>query len=189
MSDERSTRVAWRLFWAWDDEREERWLSEMARCGWHLRRPALLRFAFDHGAPAEVVYKLDYNILKGDDRAEYLGLFRAAGWEHVGDIANWHYFRTAAAAGAAPDIFTDTESRAGKYRRLLLLLLALFPIVLMSFLRLLQRPRPALSGLLDWLLAGGAVVYGVLVILWLWALIRIALKIASVRRRGDGPDA
>jgi hypothetical protein len=184
MTDGRTTRVAWRLFWAWNDESEESWLAEMARRGWHLRRPALVRFVFDRGEPAEIVYRLDYHILRGDERGEYLGLFRAAGWEHVGEVANWHYFRTAAAAGSSPDIFTDTESRVGKYRRLLLLLAALFPIFVVSLVNLLERPRPDASRLLEWLYAGGTAAQGMLVVLWLYAFVRIGLKIAAVRRRG-----
>ena len=31
-----TTRRVWKLFWAWDDEREEAWLAQMVREGWHL---------------------------------------------------------------------------------------------------------------------------------------------------------
>jgi hypothetical protein len=183
MTDERTTCSVWRLFWAWEDDRQERWLTDMARRGWHLRRAALMRFTFDRGEPSDVVYKLDYTILKGGERDEYLGLFRAAGWEHVGEVANWHFFRTLAAAGADPDIFSDDESRAAKYKRLLVLLVALLPIVVMSFARLLQRPRPTVPGLIEWLLAGGTVAYALLLVLWLYALVRIALKIRRIGGR------
>ena len=181
MDSERSSRVVWRWFWAWDDDREERWLADMARQGWHLRGPAVLRFTFDRGEPAEVVYRLDYHILRGEERAEYLALFRAAGWEHVGEVANWHYFRTPAADGAAADIFSDAESRAAKYRRLLVLLLALLPILLSSLSRLLRRPSGEPPRLLGWLLNGSLVFYVALLVFLAYVLVRIALKIMSVR--------
>jgi len=185
VNGDRSTRVAWRLFWAWNDEKEERWLREMAKQGWHLSRAALVRFVFDRGEPADVVYKLDYNILAKRDRDEYLGLFRAAGWEHVGEVANWHYFRTPATAGADPQIFSDLESRIAKYRRLLFLLLALLPIFLVSLRNLLDR-RPAVSGgAMETILAGGAVAHALLVVLWSVALIRIAMHIRKLRRRSE----
>jgi hypothetical protein len=186
VNGDRSRRVAWRLFWAWEDDKEERWLREMARQGWHLRQAALVRFEFDRGEPADVVYRLDYNILAQRDRDEYLGLFRAAGWEHVGEVANWHYFRTQAVAGADPDIFSDVESRIAKYKRLLVLLLALLPIFLVSLRSLLDR-RPAVSGgAMETILAGGAVAQALLVVLWSVALVRIALHIRKLRRR-SGP--
>lgn len=186
MNTDRSTRVAWRLFWAWEDDKEERWLREMARQGWHLRRAALVRFEFDRGEPADVVYRLDYHILTGAEREEYLQLFRAAGWEHVGEVASWHYFRTPATAGADPDIFSDVESRIAKYKRLLLLLLALLPIFLVSLQNLVLRRPSRGGGAIDAIMTGGAVAYALLIVLWSVALVRIAMHIRKLRRR-SGP--
>lgn len=183
MSD-RQTKVAWRLFWAWEDVKEEEWLRDIARQGWHLRRAALLRCTFDRGEPIDMVYKLDYNILAKRDLAEYLSLFRSAGWEHVGDIASWHYFRTPATAGSDPDIFSDVESRVGKYRRLLGLLLVLFPIFMVSIGRLVGNVRSGGSITLERIYAAGAIAHAVLVVLWLVAFLRIWLHIRALRRRG-----
>lgn len=192
MNGDRSTRVAWRLFWAWDDDKEERWLREMARQGWHLRQAALVRFVFERGEPADVVYRLDYNILARRDRDEYLGLFRAAGWEHVGEVANWHYFRTQAVAGADPEIFSDLESRIAKYRRLLFLLLALLPIFVVSLRSLLVRRPSGDGGAIETILAGGAIAHALLVVLWTVASVRLGLHIRALRRRarpGSGASA
>ncbi|MFZ5788021.1 MAG: DUF2812 domain-containing protein [Acidobacteriota bacterium] len=186
MGAERDERVEWRLFWAWNDADEESWLREMARQGWHLRRAALFRYVFDRGEPADVVYKLDYHVLARKDRGEYLGLFRAAGWEHVGEVASWHYFRTPATAGSDPDIFSDTASRVAKYKRLLLFLLILLPIFVNSLVTLLARPRPVEGGALSAILTGGKVAHVLLVGLWLYAVARIGVHIRRLQR---GPRA
>ena len=110
-----------RMFFAWEDDREERWLEQMAAAGWHLVKGGIV-FRFRRGEPAAVRYRLDYRERFKLDRDEYYGLFRDAGWEPVGDFFNWHYFRSPAAA-QAPEIYSDTASRVDKYRRLLWLML------------------------------------------------------------------
>lgn len=121
MSTEKTTRKAFRWFWAWNDDKEERWLGEMARAGWHLQSYSILFYTFVKGAPEDVVYRMDYpsvGVGGGLGLQEYLGIFRDAGWEHVLECFGWHYFRTRADAEQAPEIFTDPESRIAKYQRL-----------------------------------------------------------------------
>jgi hypothetical protein len=111
------TRRVFRAFWAWHDDEEGRWLVEMARQGWHLIKGGIL-YSFRRGEPKEVLYRLDYRVFEDLGRGEYLRLFQDAGWEHVCDFGPWHYFRADAAAGVS-DIYSDTHSLIGKYRRML----------------------------------------------------------------------
>jgi hypothetical protein len=183
MSAERGTRKVWHLFWAWQDEREERWLREMALQGWHLRRPGLVRYTFDQGDPTDVVYRLDYRVLAARDREEYLGLFRAAGWEHVGAVSNWQYFRTPATAGSAPDIFSDTESRVAMFQRLLTILIVFIPVLNIGMMNMLRHPPAARSVWVEGVFAGVTVLYVTLMLLWAYAIVRIAMRMRSLRRR------
>ena len=104
---EKDFRKVFKLFFVWQDEAEERWLEQMAREGWRLVRPGFI-YRFQKDVPTEVRYRLDYPS-RPDNRQEYLTLFRDAGWQHVGNFANWQYFR--ADSAAAPEVFTDAESR------------------------------------------------------------------------------
>lgn len=184
MANEQGERVEWRVFWAWDDEKEEAWLRRMARSGWHLRRPALFRYTFDRGVARDVVYKLDYNVLLRGRREEYMALFRDAGWEHVGEVANWHYFRTAASGGAAPDIFTDTESRVAKYQRLMIILLILLPTQFVLVSRLAERVRAVPGEPMGPFGAVGTFFYGLILAFFVYALARLGLHIVRLRRKG-----
>ena len=123
--------VKYRFFVAWADQKEERWLERMAAAGWHLVSGGI-RFVFEKGEPQQMRYRLDYRPSYPQGQDEYFALFRDAGWEHAGDYFNWHYFRSPASAGA-PEIFTDSESRAAKYRGLfvILMLAALINILTM----------------------------------------------------------
>jgi len=117
-------------FWAWNDDREEAWLEEMSRQGLHLSSLGLPGFYyFVRGEPGDYAYRLDFNTTH-KDRANYLALFQDAGWEHLGNLGGWEYFRKQRKPGEVMEIFTDNESKVQKYQRLLLYLIVLFPIMI-----------------------------------------------------------
>jgi hypothetical protein len=82
-----STVKKFKCFRAWQDEKEEARLGEMAKRGLHLEAipfPGIYQFL--PGDPGNYVYRLDFQALKAKDRDSYLQLFSDAGWEHVGDM-------------------------------------------------------------------------------------------------------
>lgn len=106
--------VRYKVHFVWQDDKEERWLRDMARQGLHLVKVNVLcRYVFQRGLPSDVVYRLDY--VRTRDR-DYYQLFRDAGWEHVLSCLGWEYWRKAA-DGAEPEIFTDAASKADRMRR------------------------------------------------------------------------
>jgi hypothetical protein len=106
----------WRYFLVHQDPELEAWLEEQARAGLHLVRPGLFRFSFTQGEPREEKYRLDFQTLRGAARSEYLDLFRDAGWEFLGRVANRYFFRARPDA-SSPEIFSDAESRRDRIRR------------------------------------------------------------------------
>jgi len=182
MATDATTRTVFHLFWAWQDEKEERWLREMARKGWHLRRAGVIRYTFERGDPAEVVYRVDYQNLRSRDRAEYLGIFRAAGWEHVGEVSSWHFFRTEADAGADPQIFSDAESRVAMHKRVLAVLIVFLPILNIGVMNLMRGPHPGRPDWLENVFVVGTVLYVLIMLLWAYAIVRIAVRIRQLQR-------
>jgi len=122
VSGERTTKTVFRMLMAWNDEKEERWLSEQARSGWHLKEVRGFGYTLERAAPAEVAYRLDFHRGPREDRQEYLTLFRDAGWEALGSRGHWYYFRRAVVDGKVPEIYTDPESRIAKYRQVMALM-------------------------------------------------------------------
>jgi len=116
-------------FWAWNDDREEAWLEEMSRQGLHLSSLGLPGFYyFESGEPGDYAYRLDFNTTH-KDRANYLALFQDAGWEHLGNLGGWEYFRKQRKPGEVMEIFTDNESKIKKYTRLMVYLVIFFPVL------------------------------------------------------------
>ena len=162
-------------FWAWQDEEEEIWLSEMAENGYHLDHiPFPCVYQFCRGEPTKYIYRLDYQTFKMKDRESYLQLFTDAGWEHVGKMAGWEYFRKAYQNGAAPDIYSDTQSKVGKYQRIMTYLVIFLPILIIIMPDSIDRYGPSL------LFIEGLFI--VLILLYSYAVIQLARRIRQLKK-------
>jgi len=107
-------------FWPWHDEAEEAWLGEMSKKGYHLSSVGVMGiYRFIVAEPQDYVYRLDYQTFPEKDKQEYLQLFRDAGWEHIGEMSAWQYFRKGSKQREPDEIFTDVESKVAKYKRVL----------------------------------------------------------------------
>ena len=129
-------RTKW--FWGWQDDKEEAWLQDMARQGLHLKFPGFGSYVFLHGEPREMVYRLDF-LNDAKNRTSYLQLFHDAGWEHIGELSGWHYWRKDRRGGDSDEIFTDAESKIQKYKRLINYLLVSLPIYLPMYIVVINR--------------------------------------------------
>lgn len=134
---EAQTMVRFRWFWAWQDDKEEAWLASMSRQGWHLAEVSFLTYGFEKGAPRDYVYHLDYRVDK--DLAEYVEFIQSTGWEYVGKMSGWQYFRLPAEGSQAVEFYTDPESKIEKHKRLLRALIVASPLWMVVFLGHLDR--------------------------------------------------
>ncbi|HOU12226.1 MAG TPA: DUF2812 domain-containing protein [Anaerolineae bacterium] len=120
----------YKLFWTWQDDKEEAWLGQMSQQGYHLASLGFPGFYyFTVGEPRNYVYRLDF-LTQTKDYPQYLQLFKDAGWEHMGRMGGWQYFRILAQEGESPEIYTDPDSKIQKYGRLLAYLIIFLPIYL-----------------------------------------------------------
>jgi hypothetical protein len=168
-----------KVFFAWQDEREEGWLRHMARDeGLHLVavKPPVFYF-FRRGEHADYAYRLDFQTVPKRDRSDYLQLFEDGGWEHVGEMNSWHYFRRPVVGGEAPEIFTDPDSKAQKYRRLLALhVVFLAPLITLMTNPLWRRhPGPAVEAL--------RLVLLLVMVFWTYSTLRILGRVGQLTKR------
>ena len=172
MSGDKTTKSVVRMMMAWNDQKEERWLSEQEREGWHLKAVRFFGYTFERRAPTDVAYRLDLLPSCRRDRGEYFGLFKDAGWEHVGCRGLWQVFRKPVVDGQAPEIHTDPQSRIAMYRRLLALSVCMLAVMV-------SQMGPRIANL-DQRHSGSAIArYDV--ILWLQASIVILFAYGTVR--------
>ncbi|MFH2113000.1 MAG: DUF2812 domain-containing protein [Spirochaetota bacterium] len=165
-----------RWFWAWDDEKEENWLRGMAQEGWHLRSVTLPgRYVFERGQPCDDVYRLDYFTGPKGTRSDYLQLFMDAGWDYRGEMNGWQYFSRNATDGETLEIFTDTESKSRKYKRILLYLIIFLPACL-NFVLISHRSEfPWMQALTVFMSAA--------LFFYVYAMLRLLVRIGQLKKR------
>jgi hypothetical protein len=169
---EQKTIRKFKWFWGWQDQREEDWLRQMSQAGWHLKEPGVSGFyTFVSGEPRDYVYRLDFIDSPQKDRREYLQLFQDAGWDYLGEAMGWQYFRTLARPGESPEIFTDSDSKIQKYKRMLTFLMAVAPGLALTYVIVM-----------DELPAWPVVLLTVLLALDGWFAIQILRRIRQLKR-------
>lgn len=100
-------------------DKEEKWLEHMAQKGWMLSKKSML-YHFCKAVPEKRTIRIDYREMKSaKDFSDYCTLFEDSGWKHIAGTrySGMQYFLKMKDDGAG-DIFSDTISRAGRYKRL-----------------------------------------------------------------------
>lgn len=101
-------------------EKEERWLNELAQQGHLLSAKSGVSYDFVAGEPGSAVFRIDYRMFRrAADFEDYRILFEDSGWQHIGGTksSGAQYFRRRT-TDLNEDIFSDTDSKAGRFKRL-----------------------------------------------------------------------
>jgi hypothetical protein len=174
---EGTTMTQFKWFWPWQDEGEEAWLGKMSREGKHLESVSIPAFyTFKLGSSRDYVYRLDYWTKGEKDKLDYLLVFQDAGWEYIGELSNWQYFRKEAGPREETEIFSDVQSKIEKYRRLLAYLgfFLIFLVVIFLDIVISQHPYAWWGGV--------QFIYMVMVAVYIFSVVKIMLRIRQLRR-------
>lgn len=160
-----------KLFWAWDFDKEERWLNEMSAQGWQFRKYHFFWYDFEKGAPNEYRYRLEMldELPSSQKSRQYLDFLAETGVEKVDSYLRWVYLRRPAALGEF-NLFSDLDSRIRHLKRIraLLAIPALLMVVnLINVVQLLLRglgfsllEAGTLAGALALMILLGLLVFG-----------------------------
>jgi hypothetical protein len=174
METNKLTQFKW--FWAWEDEKEEAWLEAMSQSGWHLFNPGLpCVYHFIQGEPRDYSYRLDFRTGSRKSLQEYLQICRDAGWEMLGRMSSWYYFRKEYRGGVKPEFFSDKDSKVQKYRRQLIFLVIFLPIMINGMLSLSRTDN---SGFLS----AVRIFYVLILLFFSYAIIRLLLRIKKLKK-------
>ncbi len=113
-------------FWAWDFDKEEKWLNEMSSKGLHLTGVSFCRYVFEEGNPGEYAYRLELldNMPSHVQSIQYIKFLEDTGVEEIGSLLRWVYFRKKVEFGSF-DLYSDIDSRIKHLNRILLLIIPL----------------------------------------------------------------
>jgi len=124
-------KTIYKLYWAWQFDKEEKWLNECSAKGLHLCDVGFLRYTFEVGNPCAYSHKLELleNWPTHPESVAYIQFLEDTGVEMVGSILRWVYFRKKTEDGPF-DLFSDLDSRIKHLNRIIFLFL---PIMFLEF--------------------------------------------------------
>lgn len=102
-----------KCFWAWDFEKEEQWLNQMAQSGWLLDQVGFCTYHFVACEPGTYTVRLEQH----EADTDYLEFMQETGAEYVGRVVQWVYFRKKTELGGF-DLFSDLDSRMAHLDRI-----------------------------------------------------------------------
>ena len=110
-------------FWAWDFQKEEQWLQQMAAKGLALVSVGFARYEFEDTQCGEydVCLQLLEQNIKHPESVKYIEFLESTGAEHVGSYFRWVYLRKKRAEGGL-QLFSDHESRIKHLGRMIALI-------------------------------------------------------------------
>ncbi len=110
-------------FWAWDFDKEEKWLNEMAAKGLSLVSVGYCTYIFEDTQPGEYTVRLELldNIPTHPESRKYIDFVEDTGAEYIGSVLCWVYFRKEKDKGQF-DLYSDCASKAKHLERILYLL-------------------------------------------------------------------
>ena len=88
-------------FWAWEFDKEEAWLNDMAAKGKALVSARYITYEFEDSAPGEYAVRLEMleNNPTSPEGQQYIEFVEGTGAECVGTVMKWVYFRKKTADG------------------------------------------------------------------------------------------
>ncbi|NGZ76357.1 DUF2812 domain-containing protein [Saccharibacillus alkalitolerans] len=108
-----------RTKWFFDHEKEEKWLNEMGKDGWQLKKVKARRYTFERGKPGSHEYGmllLDAVPALSRNSRSYIDFMESSGAEYVSRCFRWAYFRRETDQGPFR-VYTDRDSLHSHYRR------------------------------------------------------------------------
>ena len=88
-------------FWAWEFDKEEQWLNDMAAKGKALVSARYATYEFEDCTPGEYAVRLEMleNAPDSEEGKAYISFVEETGAEYVGKVMKWVYFRKKTADG------------------------------------------------------------------------------------------
>lgn len=125
--------TAYKLFWAWEFEKEEKWLNEMSAKGFQLVAVGPFRYVFDDTIKGQYEYRLELldNFPSSSKSVDYIRFLEETGVEHVGSMLRWAYFRKKTSEGKF-ELYSDIDSKIKYYKRFILLFLGISPLMIVN---------------------------------------------------------
>ena len=115
--------VIHKWFWAWEFDKEEQWLCDMAARGKALISARYATYEFEDSQPGEYAVRLEMleHSPTSPEGQQYIEFVESTGAEYVGRVMKWVYFRKRTADGPF-ELHGDNATRLKHIRGIINLL-------------------------------------------------------------------
>lgn len=122
-----------RWFWAWEFDKEEQWLNDMAAQGKALLSARYATYEFEDSQPGEYAIRLEMleKFPCSQESQQYIEFVESTGAEFVGKVMKWVYFRKKKELGDF-ELHGDNATRIKHLKGIMVLLLPLGALNLFS---------------------------------------------------------
>lgn len=113
-------KTVYKLFWAWQFDKEEKWLNTMAARGLALTGVGFCRYEFEETDPGayQICLELLEHSISHPESERYIRFLEGSGVEHTGSFWRWAYFRRPSSEGRF-ELYSDRESRVKYLKRII----------------------------------------------------------------------
>lgn len=132
--------MKFKMFFAWEHEKEEKWLNEMSKKGLQLTHVGFGKYVFEENTQVQYFYQIELleNLPSNYESSSYIRFLEETGAEHVTSFLRWVYFRKNVTYGEFV-IYSDVDSKIKHYKRILFMLLAVAPISVINVFNMFVR--------------------------------------------------
>ena len=115
-----------KLFWAWEYEKEERWLDSMSDKGLGLVNVGYCTYWFENCEPGEYSYKIELlsDSPQSSKGQQYIDFLEETGARNVGNYMRWCYFSKKRSDGEF-ELYSDPDDKINYMNRIIRFLLPL----------------------------------------------------------------
>lgn len=179
-----TTIYKFKWFWHWQDDKEEVWLAEMAKMGWHLTQVSPFgKYLFQTGEPQHVIYRLDF-VWFGNMDGFPVHSYKEEGWEYICELMGCHYLRKSVKLGETGEIINITNSKVQSHRRMLGFL-AIFSLPIFFHMINLQNDFFRIQTMdywIKWVFIMIEILILVMAFFYIYILVRVFLRIKHLER-------
>lgn len=138
-----------KMFFIWQDNNEEAWLNDQSRQGFNLTKVKFpFSYYFIESSHDKYFYHLNAPKDANVNHETFLEPYRKSGWENIGHMNGWHYFRKLNSEEIKQELEWANENKAAKFQRSMMFLVGLLPFLLFIFPAIGKRITPPLFSVL-----------------------------------------
>jgi hypothetical protein len=178
-------KTIFRFFTIADYAEEEAWLREQSKTGLALVKAVPPGFyTFESCSPQDVVYRMDYKNRQPEE--DYLRMAEDYGWEYVGEMLGWLYFRRPAGSVSGEgeeELFSDNASRAEMAEHLVKT--RLVPVAVIFLCCVVPNLLNAMNGSTGRFSHFFTVFFGLMFGVYAYLIVHCGLKLKAIRDRNQ----